>query len=114
MRGGALGGGDRFADADDSARAGEPRALDRRVAIVVERGVGEVGVAVDERRHAKTNRRTKRGCSRRSRQRVPTGVGRSRRPSASARAVPLFSAAGVARPLVLDPEQDRRRRRRWS
>ena len=50
----ALGGGQRLADTNDGARAGEARALDDGIPVRVERRVREVGVAVDERRQRTT------------------------------------------------------------
>jgi hypothetical protein len=44
-----LGRGERFADADERPRPSASRARDDRLTVGVEGGVGEVGVAVDER-----------------------------------------------------------------
>ena len=57
---GASRGVERFADADERRAPVCAGALDDRVAIGVERRVGEMGVAVDELRHACTNRRARR------------------------------------------------------
>src|SRR6476661_526175 len=51
----ALGGGERFADADDASGAGVARPGDDGGAIGVEGRIGEVGVAVDEAAHERRN-----------------------------------------------------------
>jgi len=50
-RPGAFGGGDRLTDTKQSARAGEARALNDVVPILVECRVREMDVAIDEWRH---------------------------------------------------------------
>ena len=50
---GALGGGEGFANADESARAGGPCARNDLVAVAVECRIGEMSVAVDEISHQK-------------------------------------------------------------
>jgi hypothetical protein len=49
-------GGDGFADGDNSDRASITRARDHCVAVVVERRIGEVGVAIDKA-HTNKHRR---------------------------------------------------------
>ncbi len=60
-----LRGGEGLADADHGQCAGLARALNDNVPIVIERGIGEVCVTIDERDHGRANRRARRRFSKR-------------------------------------------------
>jgi len=59
-RSAATGGVQGLSDAHERRSARVARALDHRVAISIERRVGQMDVTVDELHHACTNRRTRR------------------------------------------------------
>jgi hypothetical protein len=105
--GGTLGGGDRLANAYDRGCPCGARTFDDGLTVGVERRIREMRVTVDEVDHGCTNRRARRrfvvlrsASGNRSRSLAATTFGQCSRRT-------FAFAFRRARPLVLDPEEDR-------